>query len=145
MIDELAHLSFVTDLAAFLAAHPEPQRREAARKFELYLSGRVDSLNAAFGLCRAPGQRDARASGKTVKRNELIATFAATRPSAWAAAKELEQKLRRYRAAGWEQERTLTSNPHRPGTDHWHCWAILAQHDRALSAKTIMRIVSRFA
>lgn len=119
---------------------------EIADRFEAYLDGRAASLDEAFAVKPAAGERTWRTQTALVTRDELICAAAAQffpTITPLAQAEKLAEALRRYHSAAWLRERELDEcDPRHAGKLPEVLWRILKAHEHPVGCRRIRFILA---
>jgi hypothetical protein len=140
-------LDLVRALAGGLRAGAvdEAVAEAAADALDAYAEQKIQSLDAAFGLIRTQGQRDARARAAMAERDRLLREAAARffpKLTPTEQAKALETALARYAASAWQRERAAPELPprHKAKIEEY-LWRVMRAEPRTLGWERIRKIL----
>lgn len=116
----------------------DPDLAEIGAIFDAWLGGDAASLDEAFGVARAPCQRDPRTIRSLIHRDELVREAVL----AWGGVKPFVKAFGRYRAGAWIRDRVERDCPPRLASKpEALLWGILQQRDCSLKRSAVHRIV----
>jgi hypothetical protein len=117
----------------------------AAASLDAYVEREAASLDDAFGLVRARGERDARNRAALSERDQLLRQAAAQfypRATPAEAGRLLASKMEWYLTSAWARERGASACPPRHAGRVEEClWKALKAEPRALSSERIEKVL----